>query len=69
MLRGCIDAGMADGISILCEPAVDGITEEVHLALVMMLNAVVRAPVARAKSVFSTPRFGSWTSGDLSDRT
>jgi D-glutamate cyclase len=45
MLRGCIDAGMADGISILCEPAVDGIAEEVHLALVTMLNAVVRTPV------------------------
>ncbi len=69
MLRGCVDAGMADGISILCEPAVDGIAEEVHLALVMMLNAVVRAPVARATSVFSTPRFGSWTSNDLSERS
>jgi hypothetical protein len=68
MLRGCIDAGMADGISILCEPAVDGIPEEVHVAIVTTLNAIVRAPVARAKSVFSTPRFGSWTSDDLADR-
>ena len=68
MLRGCIDAGMADGISILCEPAVDGIAEDVHVALVTMLNAIVRAPVARAKSVFSTPRFGSWSTDDLSGR-
>ncbi len=68
MLRGCIDAGMADGISILCEPAVDGIAEDVHLAVVTMLNAIVRAPVAHAKSVFSTPRFGSWKSDDLSGR-
>ena len=68
MLRGCIDAGMADGISILCEPAVDGIAEDVHLAVVTMLNAIVRAPVAHAKSVFSTPRFGSWKSDDLSER-
>jgi len=31
-----------------------------------MLDAVVRAPVARAKSLYSTPRFGPWTSDDLS---
>jgi D-glutamate cyclase len=68
MLRSCIDAGMADGISLLCEPAVDGIPEEVHLAVVTMLNAVVRTPVARAKSLFSTPRFGAWDSDDLSTR-
>ena len=42
--------------------------EEVHLAVVTMLNAIVRAPVANAKSVFSTPRFGSWKSDDLSER-
>lgn len=69
MLRACIEAGMADGISILCEPAVDGIPEDVHLAVVTILNMVVRAPVARAKSVFSTPLFGSWTSDDLSTRS
>ena len=68
MLRGCIDAGMADGISILCEPAVDGIAAEVHIAVVTLLNAIVRAPVAHAKSVFSTPRFGAWKSEDLSER-
>lgn len=68
MLRGCIDAGMADGISILCEPAVDGIPEDVHVAIVTTLNAIVRAPVAHAKSVFSTPRFGTWTPGDVADR-
>ena len=68
MLRGCIDAGLADGISILCEPAVDGIDEDVHVALVTTLNAIVRAPVAHAKSVFSTPRFGSWTPRDVADR-
>jgi len=69
MLRSCMDAGMADGISILCEPAVDGIPEEIHLALVTILNAVVRAPVARAKSLFSTPLFGAWNSDDLSTRS
>jgi hypothetical protein len=66
MLRACLDAGMADGISILCEPKVDGIPEEVHLAVVTLLNTVVRAPVAYAKSLFSTPRFGAWKSDDLS---
>jgi hypothetical protein len=28
----------------------------------------VRAPVAHARSVFSTPRFGAWKSDDLSER-
>jgi len=59
---------MADGISILSEPAVDGIPEEVHLAVVTTLNAIVRSPVARAKSVFSTPRFGTWSSDDPAGR-
>jgi hypothetical protein len=66
MLHACIDAGMADGISILCEPAVDGIAEDVHRAIVTLLNAVVQAPVATATSVFSTPLFGVWTSEDRS---
>lgn len=43
MLRECIDAGGIDGVSYLPEPKVDGLPEEIHLAIVNLLNEITKA--------------------------
>ncbi len=57
MLERCIDAGGIDGFTCRPVPATDGIAEPVHVALVTLLNEIIRAPAVRRPSVFSTPLF------------
>lgn len=40
MLRLCVDAGGVDGITGLCEPAVDGFSENIHANIVGMLRTI-----------------------------
>ena len=42
MLRSCVDAGAVDGITGLCEPAVDGFSEDVQTYIVGMLRTISR---------------------------
>jgi hypothetical protein len=43
MLRECIDAGGIDGALCLPEPKVDGLPEEIHIAVVNLLQEITRA--------------------------
>lgn len=53
----CVDAGAFDGFSCRPELAVDGMGLAVHMAIITLLNEIVRAPAARGLSIFSTPVF------------
>lgn len=55
MLEKCVDAGAFDGFSCRPEASVDGMGEPVQVAIIALLNEVVRAPAARGLSIFSTP--------------
>lgn len=57
MLQRCVDAGGVDGFSCQPVPVTDGMVEAVHVGIAAILNELVRAPAAKAPSVFATPRF------------
>lgn len=57
MLHCCIDAGGVDGFSQRPIPVSDGMPEAVHIAMITLLNEIVRAPASRGPSLFATPLY------------